>query len=104
MNQFRSERLANGVELSFSDCSNRYFGDYHRVRVDVLVRVPATSGTVETIRHLERMAVPGAQVAAVRERLVDDFLRHAARYLAHPDYPQRLAATLSSGREHGRRP
>ena len=104
MPPFRSERLANGIELTFFDRSNRYFGDYHRVSVEVRLAVPTPAGTIETVRHCERMAVPGAGVIAVRDRLAADFLEHAGRYLAHPDYPERFAAaTAVRGRPRLRR-
>jgi hypothetical protein len=44
------------------------------------------------------MAVPGAEVEMVRAQLADDFLRHAGRYLAHADYPARLAAAEAAVR------
>jgi hypothetical protein len=100
MTIFRSERLANGIELAFRDCSNRYFGDYHRVCVEIDLQVPAPPGPLSLVRQLERLAVPGAEVESVRHRLVDDFMRHAGRYLAHPDYPARLVAREQT--RHGR--
>lgn len=100
MTPFRTEHLANGVEVAFTDLSNRYYGDYHRVCVEVRIMAPcppghggpAVSDRLLTIKRLERMAVPGAQVAAVRDRLVDHFWVHAAGYLAHSEFPARLAA------------
>ena len=89
---FRSERLPNGVSVTFIDCSNRYFGDYHRVLVEAHISVTA-AGREEPlvqVRSLERMGVAGSEVTAVRDRLADDFWRHAAAYLGRPDYPTRL--------------
>lgn len=92
MEIFRTERLANGIELAFHDCSNRYFGDYHRVCVEIRLQIPAADGPLLLVRRLERMGVPGAETAAMRNRLVDDFIRHAGRYLAQPDCPAKLLA------------
>jgi hypothetical protein len=103
MTTLRTERLANGIELTFVDCSNRYFGDYHRVCVAVRVSVPPPAGPLQLARHLERMAVPGAELAAVRDRLIADFLRHAGAYLARPETPARLAAAEAAGRGRPRR-
>jgi hypothetical protein len=103
MTPLHTERLSNGIELTFVDRSNRYFGDYHRVCVEVRVNLPPPAGPLELVRHLERMAVPGGQVAAVRGRLLADFLRHAGLYLARPDTPTRLAAAEAAGRGHLRR-
>jgi hypothetical protein len=105
MTTFRTEKLNNGVDIAFTDLSNRYYGDYHRVCVEVRITAPCPpgySGSVAApqpgnclimVKRLERMGVAGNEVAAARERLVDDFWRHAGRYLAHPDFPTRLAAS-----------
>ena len=107
----RREEFDNGLVVEFVDQSNRYFGDYHRVRIQVRVRLALEEGLfqgaddpaaelarartrfglelVET-RHLERMGVPGAEVEAVRAALIDGFLRTGASYLQRSDYPLRL--------------
>ncbi|AMV72074.1 hypothetical protein JCM30471_05740 [Desulfuromonas carbonis] len=107
----RREQLENGLVLEFFDHSNRYFGDYHKVRVEVHSRLPLridlfqdeadpAAALAQTaallgdapleVRQLERMGVPGAEVERVRTALIDDFLRTGSIYLARPDYPQRL--------------
>lgn len=102
MTPFRIEHLANGVVVEFSDLSQRYFGDYHRVCVAVRIALPGTGESRHQLRRLERMGVAGAAVAATRDRLVDDYWRHAAEYLAHPAFPSRLAAAAASaGRSRG---
>ena len=101
MTPFRTERLANGVVVDFVELSNRYFGDYHRVCVAVRIHVPLPGDCRHRIKHLERMGVAGADVAAVRERLVDDYWRHAGHYLAHPDFPTRLAACVEQSDRSG---
>lgn len=98
MQPFRTEHLANGITLTFFDRSNRYFGDYHRVYIEIRLSVPLPTGPLATVSHRERMAVPGAEVAAVRDQLADDFLRHTGRYLAQADYPARLAAAAAGAR------
>jgi hypothetical protein len=40
MELLRRERLANGLILEFRDLSNRYFGDYHRLHIEVICRIP----------------------------------------------------------------
>jgi hypothetical protein len=44
MRPFRTEHLANGITLTFFDCSNRYFGDYHRVYIEIHLSVPPPAG------------------------------------------------------------
>jgi len=117
MTPFRSEIFNNGVVVDFFDLSNRYFGDYHRVCVEVRLTVPLATGNVpapeaqadlpkvlQRTKQLERMGVAGAEVETVRERLAVDFLRHAGRYLALPDYPARLAAADNTSLRRSRRP
>ena len=103
MTPFRIERLANGIVLSCFDRSNRYFGDYNRVCVEIRMTVPTEAEPLELVRQLERMAVPGARVAAVRDKLVEDFLANAGRYLVHADYPRRLAAESGKSGRRWRR-
>ena len=105
MTAYRTEHLANGITVAFVDRSNRYFGDYHRVCVEVCLSVTGGepgAARPQLVNCLERMAVPGAEVDTVRRQLVDDYWRHAGVYLAHPDYPARLAA--QAARPGRRRP
>ena len=94
MTGFRSETLPNGLSVVFFDQSNRYFGDYHRVRIEAHISVshPDLAEPLIKMRILERMGVAGAEVAAVRQQLCDDFWNHAAGYLGRADYPARLLA------------
>jgi len=103
--------LANGLELFLVDQSNRYFGDYHRIHLTLYCDIPVTAdwlcdaadpsgeanqltkllgGTVRFEKVLERMGVPGAEVASTRQQLLDDFLATARTYLDAPDFPARL--------------
>ncbi|MDT8444349.1 MAG: hypothetical protein RQ722_08660 [Desulfuromonadales bacterium] len=106
MTTIRQVSLANGLQIVFTDESNRYFGDYYRVCVAAtivcdLYDLPA--GTIDeqavrcqaidafgehltVVKRFERMGVPTLDVARVRTTLIDDFLQHAASYLARPDY------------------
>jgi hypothetical protein len=119
MQKIREELLANGLQIDFADRSNRYFGDYHRVCVVATIvcrlrDLPAVTAeeagfrrlAIETFgeqlcidRRFERMAVPSADVDAVRTTLVEDYLRHAAVYLARPDTPRSLVAAELKNRQ-----
>lgn len=107
--QLREVTLANGLRLVFSDLSNRYFGDYHRVCIEVATILdldhPALAGITEELRvraltrfgpslivrrTLERMGVPGAEVEKVVGELLDNYLLEARRYQERADYPVRL--------------
>ncbi len=101
MMSFRCEMLPNGVSVVFIDRTNRYFGDYHRVLVEARISVPVASRAepLLQVRSLERMGVAGSEVAAVRDRLANDFWCHAASYLGRPDYPARLLAASATPRK-----
>ena len=106
----REEGLANGLQVLFVDESNRYFGDYHRVCIQItlvfaLDALPVTSGDDEAFRdnaiarlgkelkvvkRLERMGVPTAAVVKVRQSMVDAFMENASPYLSRPEYPRSL--------------
>lgn len=115
----REEVLENGLRLEFWDQSNRYFGDYHRVRVLVRLRLSLTAGPLadrvaqpileqarvnlgdELIEEqvLEKMGVAGADLEVLRQEQIDRFLTGNRAYLARPAYVERLLA-----RQLGNRP
>ncbi len=112
MTTIREERLLNGLRLTFIDETNRYFGDYHRVCLRVVISVDLgvaasfaedvdfwttaqdiLGGDFSIEKKLVRMGVPGAEVDATVASLADEFLKAANDYMARPDYPKRLAQT-----------
>jgi hypothetical protein len=120
MTTIREERLDNGLQIIFSDESNRYFGDYHRVCVvaTIVCSFPELSGEsmeesfrgqaiealgerFSVIKRFERMGVATADVDEVRTALIDNFLKHAVSYLSRPEYPRSLVtAELNKRRTH----
>lgn len=111
------ERLDNGLEISFSDQSNRYFGDYYRICVvatisyplerladqDLRLRAAAVyGGEFRVEKRLQRMGVPSADVERTRNALVADFLRQAFVYLSRADYPRLLVAAELNRQRSGR--
>ena len=109
----REERLTNGLQIIFTDESNRYFGDYYRICVvativcnlnelstensddEIFFRQAAeTLGEQLTVvKRFKRMGVATADVEAVRAELIDSFLHHASSYLSRPEYPRALVNT-----------
>jgi hypothetical protein len=111
----REDVLENGLNVAFVDVSNRYYGDYHRVRVEVrcslplrpelfadavgLERARALWGeTFGWVRPLDKMGVCGAEVNAVAAELVEGFVASAYPYLSQPQFPARLLARELSAR------
>ena len=102
---FQSTKLNNGVMVEFFTHGNRYFGDFHRVVISVVVTVPFIQaaladdlqkfaanypGVVRYERKLERMGVATDQVDAVSRRLIDDFIKNVAGYLEKPGFAESL--------------
>lgn len=104
---FVEEILANGLHLRFFDQSNRYFGDYHRVRIVVAIDLLLNNALLDdpellaagkqrfgaaltTSKVLERMGVPGSRVDELRAELVASYQREVQSYLSRPEVPQRL--------------
>lgn len=121
----RTESLSNGVRVAFHDRSNRYFGDYHRVCVEVRCCLPLTpplfAGAADPpaecrqaravlgeeachVRILERMGVAGDEVERVRQEIIDGFIRSTLPYLQSPNFPARLIAVELARHRQGRRP
>ena len=93
---FKTVELSSGLQLKFYDQSNRYYGNFHKVRISVVALIPVDeallsedlkrliSQSVDLVSYetvLERMAVPTEQLSEVRSSLVSDFLASAGRYL-----------------------
>lgn len=113
-----SEELANGLRLEFFDRSNRYFGDYHRVCVEVRTTLPLDvpalghldadlrrraegyfGSALRVVRLRERMGVESARVEEALRELIDGVRQEAARYLSRPDYPAKLLTVEVEKRE-----
>lgn len=123
-NIIRTDELANGVRVEFVDQSNRYFGDYHRLRIEVRCRVAITeslfaeaadphaeAGRVREmlgaevlwVRHLERMGVAGSDLDAVRGDLIATFAASNFPYLQSREFPARLVERkLAEGKKPNR--
>ena len=102
---FRVVSLDADVVVSFYDQSNRYFGDFHRVRVvaevvfpvthaqlpdDLKALVPSTENQFVYTKPLERMAVPSGHLPVVTEALMDDFLTNVRQYLLRKGFMESL--------------
>ncbi len=108
MDPFRREPLANGLTVEFFDCSNRYFGAYWRLYLEVHCRIEvagilsgaelekarsALGESVDFNRRLERMGVAEDDLDTVRQEMVESFLASARAYLEKPAFPARLIAS-----------
>lgn len=104
---FAEERLTNGLYLRFFDQTNRYFGDYHRLRIVVEIELNLSNelltdpellaaakkrfgASLTTSKVLERMGVPGSRVDALRAELVASYQTEVQSYLSRPEVPLRL--------------
>ena len=105
-------RLDNGLELLFCEQGNRYFGDYHQVKVVVICRVPVDESMqsehlslpdlqkakqlfgdqVEYRRELRQMAVAGDDVETVRDDLVRNFIANSGAYMQAAGFASRFIA------------
>ncbi|MDX9709644.1 MAG: hypothetical protein RBT64_08815 [Trichloromonas sp.] len=121
----RQEQFENGLRLEFVENSNRYFGDYYRLRIDVRCRVSIHAALfpeaadpdgesrrvrgllgeeLTWTRHLERMGVATADLPAVRAELLEAFATSTYSYLRSPEFPARLLAGELEKRKQTRRP
>ena len=107
-----TEQLANGLVLSFYNQGNRYFGDYHQVKVVVSCPIAMTDALlsdffspedltqarqlfgdhVEYRRLLKQMGVAGAEVERVETALIDHFRENAMSYMQGDDFAGRFVA------------
>jgi len=96
--------LSNGLELRFFDSSNRYFGDYHRVCIELRCEIEVRADLLEQCRkedpevnlrvgqtllfskRFERMGVAGQELEQRRREIIDSFLEGAGKYLESPRF------------------
>ncbi|MBE0596406.1 MAG: hypothetical protein IH614_03965 [Desulfuromonadales bacterium] len=120
MNPFHTEILPNGLAVEFFDHSNRYFGDYWHLDLEVRCRVPLTAAGLEAaalvaarqllgeavdyLRRMEKMGVATADVSSNRDLLVEGFLASARLYLCHPSFPGRFVHRRLEEAQQSKRP
>jgi len=92
MEHIMAKRLAEHLLIDFYDCSNRYFGNFHKVRILVKAQFlpgPDCGPEQEVIvyeKTLEQMGVATAAVPAARQRLIDTFMKNTAAYLLKQNF------------------
>ena len=118
------EPLENGLELVFIDQSNRYFGDFYQIKIQVVCGCVLTAellaragldslaqrrlqdacgDRLEYSRTLTRMGVAGPETTAVKAAMVADFIANSRSYLAAEDFPLALLRSKSNAPLTGRR-
>ncbi len=122
MKPFKCLRLQNGLQIKFVDLSNRYFGDYHHLRIDVQIicevpdnlpvdenrsvgqQVHTSAGRQLLVkRRLEKMAVASADLERERDGLVEGFLASTRGYLQKPETLRALMEAELNKRRSPRR-
>ena len=103
----RDNSLPNGLQVTVADVSRHYYGGYWQVCLEVSCLVPLEMGrfsdpateadarrllgtAVPFVRHLEKMAVHGDELAAVRQELLERFDRHLLPFLGNQQFPARF--------------
>lgn len=103
----REYDLGGGITARLQDATRHYFGGYYHVRIEVGADVPLLASAftgpeeyraalrllgeqVRFHRVLEKMAVPEAEIAAVRRDLLGAFDSNVLPYLSRPDFPERF--------------
>ncbi|WP_052464678.1 hypothetical protein [Geoalkalibacter subterraneus] len=117
------QSLNNGLIVEVQDLTHRYYGDYHKVTLDVTLRVPLVGGLfsdqdhpgealekarrilgdeARSVQRLERMGVPSDMVETIRTRLWESYQRSSFGYFQRPDYPAKLVRQLLDKRKKTR--
>lgn len=94
--QIAPVELCNGLVIRFEDQTNRYFGDFHRICVQVRIELPTGIDRKQAclLKNLEKMAVPSSGVTEQRNALIESFLKASRDYLETDEAPQRLLQRL----------
>lgn len=93
-NPFHSYILPNGLFISIYDCTKPYFGDFYRVKIEIICSKDAQTSTHRPTalysRTLEKMGVASNDVENVKQKLVDDFNANSLPYLSLKEFPQKM--------------
>lgn len=97
-NNFAPIVFDNGIRVSFIDHGNRYYGDFHRICIKVLIALPESFSLPAGLSHdsavfertLEKMGVTSENVDDEQKRLIDSFLDASRPYMEKDDFPQQL--------------
>ena len=116
MEPFKSIELNSRITVDFYDHSNRYYGDFHRVKITASTKIPFAIDTIPTdlqplaqksngyisyTKDMEQMGVPSTKVETVKESLINSFISTVGSYLQKDNFAagllrQKLAQTMSS--------
>ncbi|PLX98433.1 MAG: hypothetical protein C0623_12220 [Desulfuromonas sp.] len=114
-----SKNLKNGLKVDFCEHGNRYFGDYHQVKVTVRCRIDLTTelvsprvsvddlekarkffgASIEYRKLLRQMGVAGADVEKVQSELIENFAKNALQYMESNDFAARFVARQLANRK-----
>lgn len=93
-NPFHSYTLPNGLFISIYDWTKPYFGDFYRVKIEIICSKDAQTSTHRPTalysRTLEKMGVASNDVENVKQKLVDDFNANSLPYLSLKEFPQKM--------------
>lgn len=113
------KQFDNGLELIFIDLTNRYYGDFYQVKIDVINRIQLTDtflsrsgltereqaqarnrfgAVLESHKELKRMGVAGPDVKDVTSRMIQQFLDSSLPYLTDAKFPSQLLKKQLSDR------
>ncbi len=111
-NPYKIIELGNGVVVEFHNHTNRYYGDFHRVKISVIAKIPiiidslpidlhglakSCDGSIDFKKDLEQMGVSSAQVDEVSASLVDSFIVSVSRYLENGSFAEGLLRSRKNG-------
>ncbi len=99
--------LPNELVIDFFDCTSRYFGDIHRVKLEIICKVPILrrhcendeawrearsllGKEVDYRRVEERMGVPSSEITRVLDLLMSNFREHSYPYFSSIQFPRKL--------------
>ncbi len=107
----RQQLLDNGLELVFNDLSNRYYGNFYQVKIEVVSRIHLSNELLvefgfsekeqlqaknrfgalfEDRQELKRMGVAGPEVSAVCRQMIQQFIDSSLPYMSKDQFPAQL--------------
>jgi hypothetical protein len=99
--------LENGLIIYMYDHTRRYYGDFYRVKIEIVFEIPLTreyfeneneyvdaqkilGKSVSYRRFVEQMGVPSTGIERVQELLIQNFKENSIPYFSSFDFPRKF--------------
>ena len=82
----REELIGGHIQITFTDRSVRYFGDYNKVTIIVNIIDLKSNDSSCIGQKLEKMAVSTCDITRIQEQMINSYLDTVRKYILKDDF------------------